>query len=102
MSSALRRLQGCGVQSCELDDILQEQAETKGLKPQTPWQLFTERAVRWQLVSIVITSSAMQLCGNDSVRRRVRQARATLASRLVHVRIRCRGTVRTSEVLSEG
>lgn len=70
MFAALRRLQGCGVQSCELDDILQEQAETKGLKPQTPWQLFTERAVRWQLVSIVITSSAMQLCGNDSVRRR--------------------------------
>uniref|UniRef100_A0A674PFP8 Solute carrier family 2 member 11 n=1 Tax=Takifugu rubripes TaxID=31033 RepID=A0A674PFP8_TAKRU len=64
---ALRRLQGCSVQSCELDDILQEQAETKGLKPQTPWQLFTERAVRWQLVSIVITSSAMQLCGNDSI-----------------------------------
>lgn len=65
---ALRRLQGCDVQSCELDEMLQEQAETKGLKPQRPWQLLTDRSVRWQLVSIVITSSAMQLCGNDSVR----------------------------------
>lgn len=67
-TGALRRLQGCDVQSCELDDIVQEQAESEGLKPQSPWQLFTDRSVRWQLVSVVVTSSAMQLCGNDSVR----------------------------------
>lgn len=66
---ALRRLRGCEVQSSELDEILQEQADTKGLRPKRPWELFSDRSVRWQLISVMIVSSAMQLCGNDSVRR---------------------------------
>lgn len=66
--SALERLRGCEVQSSELDEILQEQAETKGMRPRRPWELFTDRSVRWQLISVIIISSAMQLCGNDSVR----------------------------------
>lgn len=66
---ALRRLQGCDVQSCELNEILQEQAETKGMRPSRPWELFADRSVRWQLITVMIISSAMQLCGNDSVRR---------------------------------
>lgn len=65
---ALRRLRGCDVQSSELDEILQEQADTKGLRPRRPWELFSDRSVRWQLISVMIISSAMQLCGNDSVR----------------------------------
>lgn len=67
--SALRRLRGCEVQSSELDEILEEQAETKGMRPARPWDLFTDRSVRWQLITVMIISSAMQLCGNDSVRR---------------------------------
>lgn len=69
LCSALRRLRGCEVQSSELDEILQEQAETKGMRASHPWELFTDRSVRWQLISVMIISSAMQLCGNDSVRR---------------------------------
>ncbi|KAM9758516.1 solute carrier family 2, facilitated glucose transporter member 11 isoform 1-T1 [Menidia menidia] len=65
--NALRRLRGCEVQSSELDEILQEQAETKGMRPKRPWELFTDRSVRWQLISVMIISSAMQLCGNDSI-----------------------------------
>ncbi|XP_029990156.1 solute carrier family 2, facilitated glucose transporter member 11 [Sphaeramia orbicularis] len=65
--NALRRLRGCEVQNSELDEILQEQAETKGLRPSRPWDLFTDRSVRWQLITVVIISSAMQLCGNDSI-----------------------------------
>uniref|UniRef100_A0A3Q3AHC0 Solute carrier family 2, facilitated glucose transporter member 5 n=1 Tax=Kryptolebias marmoratus TaxID=37003 RepID=A0A3Q3AHC0_KRYMA len=64
---ALRRLRGCEVQSSELDEILQEQAETRGVRPSRPWELFTDRSVRWQLISVIIISSAMQLCGNDSI-----------------------------------
>ncbi|MED6282978.1 hypothetical protein CHARACLAT_003993 [Characodon lateralis] len=64
---ALQRLRGCEVQSSELDEILQEQAETKGMRPRRPWELFTDRSVRWQLISVIIISSAMQLCGNDSI-----------------------------------
>lgn len=64
---ALRRLRGCEVQRSELDEILQEQAEVKGLRPSRPWELFADRNVRWQVISIITLSSAMQLCGNDSV-----------------------------------
>uniref|UniRef100_A0A3B3X7B6 Solute carrier family 2, facilitated glucose transporter member 5 n=1 Tax=Poecilia mexicana TaxID=48701 RepID=A0A3B3X7B6_9TELE len=65
--NALRRLRGCEVERSELDEILQEQAETKGMRPRRPWELFTDRSVRWQLISVIIISSAMQLCGNDSI-----------------------------------
>ncbi|XP_062332001.1 solute carrier family 2, facilitated glucose transporter member 11 [Osmerus eperlanus] len=65
--NALRILRGCEVQRSELDEILQEQAEAKGLKASRPWELFTDRSVRWQLLTIIATSSAMQLCGNDSI-----------------------------------
>ncbi|XP_077385426.1 solute carrier family 2, facilitated glucose transporter member 11-like isoform X2 [Festucalex cinctus] len=65
--NALRRLRGCEVQSSELAEILQEQAETKGMRPSGPWELFRDRAVRWQLISVMVISSAMQLCGNDSI-----------------------------------
>uniref|UniRef100_G3N9C5 Solute carrier family 2, facilitated glucose transporter member 5 n=1 Tax=Gasterosteus aculeatus aculeatus TaxID=481459 RepID=G3N9C5_GASAC len=64
---ALRRLRGCEVQSSELDEMLQEQAETKGMRARRPWELFTDRSVRWQLISVMVISSAMQLCGNDSI-----------------------------------
>ncbi|CAB1354005.1 unnamed protein product [Coregonus sp. 'balchen'] len=65
--NALRRLRGCEVQRSELDEILQEQAEAKGLRPSRPWELFADRNVRWQVISIITLSSAMQLCGNDSI-----------------------------------
>uniref|UniRef100_A0A672PDY1 Solute carrier family 2, facilitated glucose transporter member 5 n=1 Tax=Sinocyclocheilus grahami TaxID=75366 RepID=A0A672PDY1_SINGR len=64
---ALQRLRGCEVQREELDEILQEQNETKGERAKQPWELFTDRSVRWQLITVAILSSAMQLCGNDSI-----------------------------------
>uniref|UniRef100_A0AAY5EEM9 Major facilitator superfamily (MFS) profile domain-containing protein n=1 Tax=Electrophorus electricus TaxID=8005 RepID=A0AAY5EEM9_ELEEL len=64
---ALRLLRGCEVQRSELDEMLQEQAEVQGKRAQQPWELIADRSVRWQLISITIISSAMQLCGNDSV-----------------------------------
>ncbi|XP_045080044.1 solute carrier family 2, facilitated glucose transporter member 11-like [Coregonus clupeaformis] len=65
--NALRRLRGCEVQRSELDEILHEQAEAKGLRPSRPWELLADRNVRWQVISIITISSAMQLCGNDSI-----------------------------------
>uniref|UniRef100_A0A672P699 Solute carrier family 2, facilitated glucose transporter member 5 n=1 Tax=Sinocyclocheilus grahami TaxID=75366 RepID=A0A672P699_SINGR len=64
---ALQRLRGCEVQREELDEILQEQNETKGECAKQPWELFTDRSVRWQLITVAVLSSAMQLCGNDSI-----------------------------------
>ncbi|XP_068171619.1 solute carrier family 2, facilitated glucose transporter member 11 isoform X2 [Antennarius striatus] len=65
--NALRQLRGCEIQSSELDEILQEQVEAKGTRPSRPWELFSDRSVRWQLISVMVISSAMQLCGNDSI-----------------------------------
>ncbi|XP_030215133.1 solute carrier family 2, facilitated glucose transporter member 11 isoform X2 [Gadus morhua] len=63
---ALRRLRGCEVQAGELDEMLQEQAQSSGVRPSRPWELLADRAHRWQLLSVIVISSAMQLCGNDS------------------------------------
>uniref|UniRef100_A0A3B4A5L5 Major facilitator superfamily (MFS) profile domain-containing protein n=1 Tax=Periophthalmus magnuspinnatus TaxID=409849 RepID=A0A3B4A5L5_9GOBI len=65
--NALRRLRGREVENDELNEILEEQAQSKGVRPRRPWELFTDQAVRWQLLSVVVISSAMQLCGNDSI-----------------------------------
>ncbi|KAL6457909.1 hypothetical protein MHYP_G00331390 [Metynnis hypsauchen] len=64
---ALRQLRGSEVQRAELDEILQEQAEAEGRRAQQPWELFTDHSIRWQLISVTVLSSAMQLCGNDSI-----------------------------------
>ncbi|XP_017334927.1 solute carrier family 2, facilitated glucose transporter member 11 isoform X1 [Ictalurus punctatus] len=64
---ALRRLRGCEVQKEELDEMLQEQAESEDRRAQQPWELFSDRTVHWQLISVAVISSAMQLCGNDSI-----------------------------------
>ncbi|XP_056607601.1 solute carrier family 2, facilitated glucose transporter member 11 [Triplophysa dalaica] len=64
---ALQRLRGCDVSTTELDEILEEQNETKGERAKQPWDLFCDRSVRWQLISVAVLSSAMQLCGNDSI-----------------------------------
>uniref|UniRef100_A0A671N2Y6 Solute carrier family 2, facilitated glucose transporter member 5 n=1 Tax=Sinocyclocheilus anshuiensis TaxID=1608454 RepID=A0A671N2Y6_9TELE len=61
------RLRGCEVQREELDEILQEQNETKGERAKQLWELFTDRSVRWQLITVAVLSSVMQLCGNDSI-----------------------------------
>uniref|UniRef100_A0A7N6F966 Solute carrier family 2, facilitated glucose transporter member 5 n=1 Tax=Anabas testudineus TaxID=64144 RepID=A0A7N6F966_ANATE len=64
---ALRRLRGCEVENSELDELLEERAQVRGMKPRNPLELFTDRSVRWQLISVMVISSAMQLCGNDSI-----------------------------------
>uniref|UniRef100_A0A8B9Q8J6 Solute carrier family 2, facilitated glucose transporter member 5 n=1 Tax=Apteryx owenii TaxID=8824 RepID=A0A8B9Q8J6_APTOW len=65
--SALQKLRGHCDLSAELEEMLAEQAATEGQRAKKPWELFQNPAVRWQLMSIVVLSSAMQLCGNDSM-----------------------------------
>ncbi|XP_076125284.1 solute carrier family 2, facilitated glucose transporter member 11-like [Alosa pseudoharengus] len=65
--AALRRLRGCEVTAVEIEEMLQEQAEAEGVRPRRMWELFSDRSVRWQVISVAIISSAMQLCGNDSI-----------------------------------
>uniref|UniRef100_A0A8C0E6Q0 Solute carrier family 2, facilitated glucose transporter member 5 n=1 Tax=Bubo bubo TaxID=30461 RepID=A0A8C0E6Q0_BUBBB len=65
--SALQKLRGNSDLSAELEEMLAEQAALKGQRAKNPWELFQTPALRWQLMSIVVLSSAMQLCGNDSM-----------------------------------
>ncbi|XP_057892587.1 solute carrier family 2, facilitated glucose transporter member 11-like isoform X2 [Melospiza georgiana] len=65
--SALQKLRGTSDLSAELEEMLAEQAAVKGQRAKNPWELFQNPGQRWQLVSIVVLSSAMQLCGNDSM-----------------------------------
>ncbi|RXM30616.1 Solute carrier family 2, facilitated glucose transporter member 11 [Acipenser ruthenus] len=64
---ALRRLRGSLDLSAEMDEMLEEQAAVKGERSKRPWELFQDRSVRWQLITVMVLSSAMQLCGNDSM-----------------------------------
>ncbi|KAG6929104.1 solute carrier family 2 member 11, partial [Chelydra serpentina] len=64
---ALQKLRGNGDLSSELEEMLAEQAAIKDQRAKSPWELFQNPAVRWQLISIIVLSSAMQLCGNDSM-----------------------------------
>ncbi|KAM8797519.1 solute carrier family 2, facilitated glucose transporter member 11 [Eudromia elegans] len=65
--SALQKLRGHRDLNAELEEMLAEQAANAGQRAKKPWELFRNQAVRWQLLSIVVLSSAMQLCGNDSM-----------------------------------
>uniref|UniRef100_A0A663MBU9 Solute carrier family 2, facilitated glucose transporter member 5 n=1 Tax=Athene cunicularia TaxID=194338 RepID=A0A663MBU9_ATHCN len=65
--SALQKLRGHSDLSAELEEMLAEQAAVKGQRAKNPWELLQTPALRWQLMSIVVLSSAMQLCGNDSM-----------------------------------
>ncbi|XP_058014717.1 solute carrier family 2, facilitated glucose transporter member 11-like, partial [Ahaetulla prasina] len=65
--SALQQLRGSSDLSSEMKEILAEQAALQGQAAKAPWELWRNRAVRWQFFTVVVLSSAMQLCGNDSM-----------------------------------
>ncbi|XP_073485299.1 solute carrier family 2, facilitated glucose transporter member 11 isoform X2 [Aquarana catesbeiana] len=65
--SALQRLRGHCNLSDEMEEMLAEQAAIKGQKPKNLLSLVQDPLLRRQLLTIVVLSSAMQLCGNDSM-----------------------------------
>ncbi|XP_074015660.1 solute carrier family 2, facilitated glucose transporter member 11 [Numenius arquata] len=65
--SALQKLRGSSDLGTELEEMLAEQAAVKGQRAKNPWELFRNPTLRWQVLSVVVLSSAMQLCGNDSM-----------------------------------
>ncbi|KAM4710059.1 solute carrier family 2, facilitated glucose transporter member 11-like isoform 2-T2 [Discoglossus pictus] len=65
--SALQRFRGHCDLSSEMEEMLAEQEASKGQTPKSLCELIHEPALRWQLLTIVVLSSAMQLCGNDSM-----------------------------------
>ncbi|XP_058148743.1 solute carrier family 2, facilitated glucose transporter member 11 isoform X2 [Dasypus novemcinctus] len=65
--TALRRLRGGPDVAAELEELEKEQAACEGQRPRHPCELFRARALRRQVVSLVVLGSAMELCGNDTV-----------------------------------
>lgn len=63
---ALARLRS-GSTAAEMEELLQEQAQAGDAQAKTIWQLFADRSLRRQLCIVMTASSAMMLCGNDSI-----------------------------------
>ncbi|XP_064322718.1 solute carrier family 2, facilitated glucose transporter member 11 isoform X2 [Phalacrocorax carbo] len=60
---AIRQLWGEGHHQAEIDDIMKEKATMKNIKILSVLELMKEQAFRWQLYTIVILTTTVQLCG---------------------------------------
>lgn len=67
-AAALQRLRGTTDVASELAELEEERAACQGLRARRPWELFLDGTLRRQVTSLVVLGSAMELCGNDSVR----------------------------------
>lgn len=69
--SALRQLHGRDWDQ-EWEDIVMEKENLEGFCAKKPWELFSDRGLRWQVLTIVLLNSTQQLNGINAVRRRPR------------------------------
>uniref|UniRef100_A0A8C6R7U4 Major facilitator superfamily (MFS) profile domain-containing protein n=1 Tax=Nannospalax galili TaxID=1026970 RepID=A0A8C6R7U4_NANGA len=65
--AALQHFRGTRDVTSEMEEIEKEQASCQGRRARRLWELFQDRTLRRQVISLVVLSSAMELCGNDSV-----------------------------------
>lgn len=65
---ALQRLRGTADVAGELEELEEERVACQGQRTRRPWELFQDRGLRRQVTSLVVLGSAVELCGNDSVR----------------------------------
>ncbi|XP_051489676.1 solute carrier family 2, facilitated glucose transporter member 11-like [Apus apus] len=64
---AVRQLWGEGHHQAEIDDIMKEKATMKNTKILSVLELIKEPAFRWQLYTIIVLTSTVQLCGINAV-----------------------------------
>ncbi|XP_057262147.1 solute carrier family 2, facilitated glucose transporter member 11-like isoform X1 [Pezoporus wallicus] len=64
---ALKRFHGSSEYGREMEDIQQESFALDGEKAKKPWQLFTDRAVRWQLITVIVMNMGQQLSGINAI-----------------------------------
>lgn len=67
LSAALRQLHGGADCDRELEGIQKEKNNLSGLQAKKPWELFTDRSVRWQLLTVILLNAAQQLNGINAV-----------------------------------
>ncbi|XP_074742866.1 solute carrier family 2, facilitated glucose transporter member 11-like isoform X2 [Strix uralensis] len=63
----LKRFHGSSEYRREMEDIQQERFALDGEEPQKPWQLFTDRGVRWQLITVIVMTMGQQLSGINAI-----------------------------------
>lgn len=64
---ALKRLRACSIFTDEMEEIIQEREEAGEAHAKTLWELLRDRSLRRPLCTVMAASSAMMLCGNDSI-----------------------------------
>ncbi|NWX24948.1 GTR9 protein, partial [Aegotheles bennettii] len=64
---AVKQLWGEGDHMAEMDDMMAEQEAICGEKAKSICDLFRDKAVRWQLITLFLVSSCMQLIGINVV-----------------------------------
>ncbi|KAG6933033.1 solute carrier family 2, facilitated glucose transporter member 11-like, partial [Chelydra serpentina] len=51
----------------EMEDIQRERFALNGEKPKKPWQLFGDRSVKWQLITVIVMTMGQQLSGINAI-----------------------------------
>ncbi|XP_062446477.1 solute carrier family 2, facilitated glucose transporter member 11-like isoform X1 [Rhea pennata] len=64
---ALKQFHGSLQYQMEMEDIQRECFALDGEKSKKPWQLFTDRGVRWQLITVIVMTMGQQLSGINAI-----------------------------------
>ncbi|XP_061787758.1 solute carrier family 2 member 11, like isoform X2 [Nerophis lumbriciformis] len=64
---AVTRLWGKKDHSSELEDMLEEKAALQNVTSRSVMELLQDGSIRWQVITIVVTFSSLQLCGINAV-----------------------------------
>uniref|UniRef100_A0A4W4HFZ5 Major facilitator superfamily (MFS) profile domain-containing protein n=1 Tax=Electrophorus electricus TaxID=8005 RepID=A0A4W4HFZ5_ELEEL len=64
---ALKQLHGEQDYHREREDIEKERLSASGIRPKKPWEMFTDRSVRWQLLTVIVINMAQQLNGINAI-----------------------------------
>ncbi|KAK9522714.1 hypothetical protein VZT92_019160 [Zoarces viviparus] len=66
-NKALKQLHGIAGCDAEREDIEKERNDLVDFQAKKPWELFTDRSVRWQLLSVLLLNAAQQLNGINAI-----------------------------------
>ncbi|XP_028851761.1 solute carrier family 2, facilitated glucose transporter member 11b isoform X2 [Denticeps clupeoides] len=66
-NQALKQLHGVDKYSQEREDIERERLSAMGVKPKKPWELFGDRSLRWQLITVILLGVFQQLNGINAI-----------------------------------
>ncbi|MED6289125.1 hypothetical protein CHARACLAT_033138, partial [Characodon lateralis] len=64
---ALNQLHGLEGSDSVLEDIQREKNNLVGFKAKKPWELFADRSIRWQVITIIVLNAAQQLNGVNAM-----------------------------------